>query len=61
MQKLLLSKREIATACGVSVRTIDTWVSQRLIPVIKTSKRKNLFRLDGVLDALKRLERKAVI
>jgi len=59
--KLLLSKREIATACGVSVRTIDSWVAQRLIPVIKTSKRKNLFRLDGVLDALKRLERKAVI
>jgi DNA-binding transcriptional MerR regulator len=61
MNKLLLNKKEIAALCGVSVRTIDLWVSQRLIPVIKTSQRKNLFRVDGVMESLRKLERKAVI
>jgi excisionase family DNA binding protein len=48
----LLKKKELAKALGVSPRTIDTWVSQRVIPFIAPSPRLHLFDVQAVKSAL---------
>jgi len=58
--KLLHTKKELATALGVSPRTIDYWTQARVIPVIRTSKRLYRYRVDAVMAALERHERKAI-
>jgi predicted site-specific integrase-resolvase len=61
MKNLLLTKRDIAQLCQVSIRTIDTWITERKIPVIHLSKRCVRFREDAVVAALQKFERRAVV
>jgi excisionase family DNA binding protein len=58
--KRLLSKKELAEILGVSSRTIETWLSQRLIPQLRLSPRLTRFDLPKVLAALARYEVKEV-
>jgi len=51
-QPLLIKKNPLAAMLGVSGRTIDTWVSQRVIPYLATSPRMHLFDPQAVKDAL---------
>ena len=51
-----LSKRELASAVGVSPRTIDNWMVQKRIPFIRLSARLIKFNLDRVKAALARYE-----
>jgi len=60
MNPILLKKRELAKALNVSSRTIDSWVAARKIPVVVFGNRCHRFRLDAVLEAIGKLERKAV-
>jgi excisionase family DNA binding protein len=60
MNPILLKKRELAKALNVSSRTIDSWVAARKIPVVILGNRCHRFRLDAVLEAIGKLERKAV-
>jgi hypothetical protein len=39
----LLKKRELAVMLGVSGRTVDNWVANRLIPYLAVSPRLHLF------------------
>lgn len=48
----LLKKKNLAALLGVSTRTIDNWVAQRLIPYIATSPRLHLFDAAAVRKAL---------
>jgi uncharacterized protein YjcR len=54
------SKQEIADHFGVSPSTIEEWTRRRVIPVIKPSTRKNLYRVDHCEAALARFEVKEV-
>jgi len=49
----LLKKKPLAALLGVSSRTIDNWVAQRIIPYLATSPRMHLFDVDAVRAALK--------
>ena len=49
----LLKKKNLAALLGVSARTIDNWVAQRVIPYIATSPRMHLFDVEAVRSALK--------
>jgi predicted site-specific integrase-resolvase len=60
MQNLMLTKRDIAQQCQVSMRTVDGWIRDRKIPAIYLSKRCVRFRADRVIDALAKFERKAL-
>ena len=46
-------KAELAKMLSVSPRTIDNWLSRRLIPVIATSQRLHLFDFVAVKVALR--------
>jgi predicted DNA-binding transcriptional regulator AlpA len=48
----LLKKKPLAALLGVSSRTIDKWVAQRIIPYLATSPRMHLFDVDAVRAAL---------
>jgi hypothetical protein len=48
----LLKKKPLAALLGVSGRTIDTWVAQRIIPYLATSPRMHLFDVEAVRSAL---------
>ena len=48
----LLKKKPLAVLLGVSGRTIDTWVAQRIIPYLATSPRMHLFDVEAVRAAL---------
>jgi hypothetical protein len=48
----LLKKKPLAVLLGVSSRTIDNWVAQRIIPYLATSPRMHLFDGDAVRAAL---------
>ena len=48
----LLKKKSLAAQLGVSVRTIDNWVAQRIIPYLAPSPRLHLFDPDAVKRAL---------
>lgn len=61
MKNLLLTKRDIAERCQVSLRTIDGWIQSRKIPAIYFSKRCVRFREDAVMAAVSKFERKAVV
>jgi predicted DNA-binding transcriptional regulator AlpA len=56
----LLSKHEVAAACGVSERTVDNWLAKKLIPQLRLSARLTRFSLPKVLAALARFEVKEV-
>lgn len=61
MQNLLITKRDIAKQCQVSLRTVDSWIRTRKIPAIYLSKRCVRFDADRVAQALSKFERKAVV
>ena len=48
----LVRKRQLATLLSVSPRTIDGWVSKRMIPFIKPNPRLHLFDPVAVKSAL---------
>lgn len=50
----LLRRREIASKCGVSPRTIDDWQKKGVIPFLRLGKRCIRFDLSRVLKALDR-------
>ena len=56
---VLISKQELAQRLNVSGRTIDSWIRERKIPVIKVSPRLNRYHLGDVLLALRKFETKA--
>ena len=60
MQNLLLTKKDLAKQCQVSTRTLEDWVKRRKIPALYLSKRCIRFRADQVMEALAKLERKAI-
>lgn len=53
-------KRDIAKKYGVSLRTVDRWVNQRLIPHIDLGYRTKRFRWADVEKAISRLTVKEV-
>ena len=55
-QKRLLSKRELAVSLGVSTRTIENWISEKRIPLLRLSTRLTRFSLPKVEAALARYE-----
>ena len=48
----LIKKTELAKILGVSVRTVDNWVAQRLIPYLAINPRLHLFDPAAVKRAL---------
>jgi hypothetical protein len=48
----LLKKKPLAVLLGVSSRTIDNWVAQRIIPYLAPSPRLHLFDPEAVRIAL---------
>ena len=48
----LVKKKTLAATLGVSVRTVDNWVAQRLIPYLAPSPRLHLFDPEAVKTAL---------
>jgi len=48
----LVKKKALAATLGVSVRTVDNWVAQRLIPYLAPSPRLHLFDPEAVRKAL---------
>lgn len=50
----LIRKKELAQRLSVSPRTIDNWVSRRVIPYIQLSSRFNLFDPEAVIEALRK-------
>ena len=55
----LITRHDVAHLASVSPRTIDRWISQRKIPVIKVG-RTLRFRWPAVEAALLKFERKSV-
>jgi excisionase family DNA binding protein len=51
----LPTKRDIARRYGVSLRTVDRWVSEKLIPHIRFGNRCIRFRWEAVEKAIDRL------
>lgn len=51
----LLKKEDLAAALKVSPRTLDYWISQKIIPMLKVN-RLTFFEADRVLDALRKYE-----
>lgn len=54
VQPTLVKKRELAKRLSVSPRSIDGWVSKRVIPYIQITPRFYLYEFDAVLAALKK-------
>jgi DNA-binding transcriptional MerR regulator len=50
----LIRKKELAQRLSVSPRTIDNWVSRRVIPYIQLSSRFNLYDPEAVIEALRK-------
>ena len=48
--------QELAKLCKVSTRTVDSWVAQRKVPVIRHSKRCVRFSWPEVLSAFRKRE-----
>ena len=53
-QPTLIKKKELAKRLSVSTRSIDGWVSKRVIPYIQITPRFYLYEFDAVLAALKK-------
>ena len=51
-----VGKREVARATGASLRSVDNWIAEKKIPVIRISARCIRFHLPSVLQALRRFE-----
>ncbi len=56
----LAKKAEVAKAAQVSQRTVEVWMSKKLIPWIAIGPRCVRFHIPSVLAALRRLEIKEV-
>ena len=52
----LVNKRVVAQAASASTRSVDNWIRQRKIPVVRISKRCVRFHLASVLAALRKFE-----
>jgi DNA-binding transcriptional MerR regulator len=50
----LIRKKELAQRLSVSPRTIDNWVSRRVIPYIQLSSRFNLYDPEAVIEVLRK-------
>jgi hypothetical protein len=57
---LLQDKYELAPTLGESLKTIDTWTKNGVIPFIQCGPHTKRYRLDDVLRALQRRQVKAV-
>ena len=53
-QPTLIKKKELAKRLSVSTRSIDVWVSKRMIPYIQITPRFYLYEFDAVFAALKK-------
>jgi hypothetical protein len=51
---LILTRRDLATRYQVGIRTIDRWVAEKRIPVLRFSKRCLRFEADECDAALRR-------
>jgi excisionase family DNA binding protein len=49
---IYVRKAELAKILSVSPRTIDTWIAQRVIPVVAPSRKLRLFDIAAVKAAL---------
>ena len=56
----LVNKRAVARAASASVRSVDNWIAERKIPVVRITKRCVRFHLPSVLAALRKFEVKEV-
>jgi hypothetical protein len=56
----LVDKRVVARATSASVRSVDNWIAERKIPVVRITKRCVRFHLPSVLAALRKFEVKEV-
>jgi hypothetical protein len=52
----LVDKRVVARAASASLRSVDNWIAERKIPVIRITKRCVRFHLPSVLAALRKFE-----
>jgi hypothetical protein len=52
----LVNKRVVARATSASLRSVDNWIRERKIPVVRISKRCVRFHLPSVLSALRKFE-----
>jgi hypothetical protein len=52
----LVNKRVVAQAASASTRSVDNWIRDRKIPVVRISKRCVRFHLPSVLAALRKFE-----
>jgi phage terminase Nu1 subunit (DNA packaging protein) len=52
----LVDKKFIAKTTSASIRTIENWVKQRKIPIVRISPRCVRFHAPSVVSALRRLE-----
>jgi hypothetical protein len=52
----LVNKRVVARATSASMRSVDNWIAERKIPVIRISPRCIRFHLPSVLAALRKYE-----
>ena len=52
LESALVKKSVLAKVFGVSPRTVDNWVAQRLIPYLAPSPRMHLFDVSAVRKAL---------
>jgi hypothetical protein len=52
----LVKKHEMAAIAGVSPRTLDTWIRERKVPLLKLSRRCHRFDPVAVMKALRRYE-----
>ena len=56
MQKVLFTKRELATSLSLSPRSVDYLIARKVIPVIRLSARCLRFDFEKVRAALARYE-----
>jgi hypothetical protein len=52
----LVKKKAVARAASASTRSVDNWIRDRKIPVVRISKRCVRFHLPSVLTALRKFE-----
>jgi hypothetical protein len=52
----LVDKCVVARAASASLRSVDNWIAERKIPVIRITKRCVRFHLPSVLAALRKFE-----
>ena len=56
LEESLVNKRTLARAVSASIRSVDNWIRERKIPVVRISKRCVRFHLPSVLAALRKFE-----